>query len=1616
MSTAWGLRLGRRGSMGQPAPAAANRPASDGRDRIALDISILKRQYEKLRERQRQAHIILTSTSRQSAEGATAAPFVPVNQYLQGRSAIVSSKGRRIGPPAGAIPPIRKVPAAKTASKCTAKSSKKSEGMQWKEINAATAKQQHESSGGDSKPNSDSASHLPLKKSSSVTSTTSTNSETSPANSASMRSHKKSESSSYSDDSDGGNSSTSTSLCDEENFDASVSSVEASPMRRCVPASGDDDAEVIEMLKTSKLDECISTLNKLNLSENCEILTCVSGEMSSRVEGGEVVDAEVDDRGKTGKLEVICEEKVDSSSKESGLLEIEDVQESTGLVECLAVVTPKEILLEYSELNPRNSAVVIAEEKLSNQQEKNTTTIDTISADDGIIPIIFKSDKEPPESCETQIASVQQTSSGLSEANADCYEIKPDDLKGTLSVDTLNLLKRIERSQHDTTVPSTTKTDDKDVYQKYIDRLKSPADGIEVDKEKKECTDDIEVIRECEFPLVEKSLLTIEKDTGNEMCGNDNIIVLIDERNFTSIAMQEEIIPIKKDEFSDADLSEVTYNLPTNSLNLNAIDDNEQLRGLVDKSHISIINESFEYLSTNKEKVLSRHIEEAVAEGPQKSEVALDGYDIKSSNERSRSLFDGGVTEINMNSNADLTKVNNQQIYTSNVVKPKLDENLSDGKMSFTKKLEEQDTIQQCPSPSLTKSLESNTTDTTEKKTELELENASLELCKPEPRASKSASATKQLLENNLLMEHILNPIANESASIDDVLIEHFTSLNADANKNPEGEILDLDSIEEIRRKYYASTKSLSNSMHEAEAKANLTTNSADFQTASSTSVEDVVRRGAALLSPSYDHLPTLLAHSTLISSSLIPSEIKSKSQSSANSSTLITSSTLIADSPDVVVPSVPMSTTVSKLPTVRSIDQPIDDPGLSLKVINNASITSTSQLSPMVDFSKYRSTSSISPIRSPANNASYLNYSAKEGATIHVATNNTTDAKPFEFKVNDEGVTNEYFERVTVPPERPSRLELRSSTSDDTCAAGFVNDDLTRDIHLNAFVVDSPCRTKTRPSDDVFDDDTLGIRSYASISKEHDFMKEKSFSLDEPSVNRDEFKPSSCPENVLDSNQFRKSERVSRIIQENSKILHRFLRRNVCVDEEELGGRMERHPNVVTGRSEVVCIADAIRSEVEVGMSKGSEDGGYESIVQPEKKVSEFVIRICSEEREIESENIDSSNINDTYADISVDTPKTDVVECLVTNNVDRKEITEYIRDKACDSTTSDVTQSPTKITSPQKQNPAPPILSIKSQDAGNLFQKPQIKAEPPKDIAETISSIKNTIKSIDTLCKRDDSNQRNRDKTIEVIESLNECRYRKLEPIARADRPPSSSRYSRDIRREISPRRTGRDSDREEYESLFKRDSTMSRSTSVLPSNSCNSDLDRLYQMSDGQHIDDAPNFSRNSFPPINFTYPIRAQDSTSPSVKITTLDLQDTSGSPSAAHHMPYAPPSKSHIRHTTVTSTFYDRIQAQQKEKSLRMDRSPTAHHPPVTITKAYLNSLRVTNPAGCSPRSVDTSPSHRLTKKDHSGSLSAFVVPPFRRDLAAYKPPYKSCDNIPEKTKNSDAMAGYKYAY
>jgi Domain of unknown function (DUF4682) len=92
VANAWQNNRPRRGSQQQ-----LQREQSD-REKIALDITILKKQYDKLRERQKQAHIILSSAK--SKQNQQQQPPTNVNKLLVGKHAIISSKGRK-GPPKG---------------------------------------------------------------------------------------------------------------------------------------------------------------------------------------------------------------------------------------------------------------------------------------------------------------------------------------------------------------------------------------------------------------------------------------------------------------------------------------------------------------------------------------------------------------------------------------------------------------------------------------------------------------------------------------------------------------------------------------------------------------------------------------------------------------------------------------------------------------------------------------------------------------------------------------------------------------------------------------------------------------------------------------------------------------------------------------------------------------------------------------------------------------------------------------------------------------------------------------------------------------------------------------------------------------------------------------------------------------------------------------------------------------------------------------------------------------------------------------------------------------------------------------------------------------------------
>lgn len=72
------------------------------KERLMLDIGALKKQYAKLKQRQRQAHIIFSAAVSRQPPPSTP---VAMNHLLLGKSALLPA--RRLGPPKGSVPPAR---------------------------------------------------------------------------------------------------------------------------------------------------------------------------------------------------------------------------------------------------------------------------------------------------------------------------------------------------------------------------------------------------------------------------------------------------------------------------------------------------------------------------------------------------------------------------------------------------------------------------------------------------------------------------------------------------------------------------------------------------------------------------------------------------------------------------------------------------------------------------------------------------------------------------------------------------------------------------------------------------------------------------------------------------------------------------------------------------------------------------------------------------------------------------------------------------------------------------------------------------------------------------------------------------------------------------------------------------------------------------------------------------------------------------------------------------------------------------------------------------------------------------------------------------------------------
>lgn len=270
--------------------------------------------------------------------------------------------------------------------------------------------------------------------------------------------------------------------------------------------------------------------------------------------------------------------------------------------------------------------------------------------------------------------------------------------------------------------------------------------------------------------------------------------------------------------------------------------------------------------------------------------------------------------------------------------------------------------------------------------------------------------------------------------------------------------------------------------------------------------------------------------------------------------------------------------------------------------------ITSTSQLSPIADIAKFLGTTSISPLRTPA---SCLNaYPLCEIATSEESQANDKDRGDFAidnskslqdlFKVSDEGVTNAYFERInhvsSVSADRPSHLEIKSSNGNAnetrTLKSSHSKDSETHEKPIHAIFEAAKDNEKSYLSKD---EASGSSKSNKSPMQSLDYYKSK------PSPSRYEERKDS-PKPDTDVNSQKNTDRILKIIEENSKILDRIMSKNAqTVSSGNLvelisEKRTEKSPNDDKQTTSNVSISD-LKNRIEV------------NVVDPNKNVIETTV-----------------------------------------------------------------------------------------------------------------------------------------------------------------------------------------------------------------------------------------------------------------------------------------------------------------------------------------------------------------------------------------------------------------------
>ena len=407
--------------------------------------------------------------------------------------------------------------------------------------------------------------------------------------------------------------------------------------------------------------------------------------------------------------------------------------------------------------------------------------------------------------------------------------------------------------------------------------------------------------------------------------------------------------------------------------------------------------------------------------------------------------------------------------------------------------------------------------------------------------------------------------------------------------------------------------------------------------------------------------------------------------------------------------------------------------------------ITSTSQLSPIADISSYISSSNISPLRTPSATPFFWNFDVAD----FEAAMNQADASSKEdtiFQVNEEGVTNEYFEHVnqlTVPSERPSR----SQSDDHIVLEIFSKRELEPSpVFQRRFVLNAPGKSP---------------KKIAELS----------------TIEDSEASASSIVEN-------RNTDRALRIIEENTRILHRILKKNAPPDEEDESWL----------KSPSAFAKD--QSEMEFDWKRTTEfpeDYRAEAADSPtapiedqnplDGKTSPKINK--ADVQKLEDENLE---ILKTFKDLFEIAPQ----EILEGGSLSEQNITDF-SESCSEGNVAHGSDSVSQRASHFEEKARPKVQNREwaeeplkaSSSFSEISEKPSVagfrwrpECSPPRssvrlrdgDISDTLSSIENTIKSVRSLCQDGDRLSRERtDKTlnhiIKVVEQMDSKEKRAIE-----------------------------------------------------------------------------------------------------------------------------------------------------------------------------------------------------------------------------------------------------------